>query len=288
MKKSHLATLLIALAGALYGCLGFFGTLVIREGISVSSMLFWRFLTATVFLLALGLKDVREASWKDLRTSAVPALLYCLSTGTYFLSSRTIGTGLGMVIFFTYPVFIYLGLFFLMKEPITRQSWAALIVVAIGFTILNINLDTTLLGFEGVLFGMVSSLTWAAYMIISKRQSRRINPMLTSFCLCAACSLYFLASTPMEGTLSIPRSPYCWLLILALGILPTSLPILLMLKGLKSISADRAGVLAVLEPVFTVFVGILFLHETLTFTQMVGIAIILGGATGAGLGAAEG
>jgi drug/metabolite transporter (DMT)-like permease len=65
------------------------------------------------------------------------------------------------------------------------------------------------------------------------------------------------------------------LLVAWVVVLGTVVPFILIVGSLKHISATRAGIVAMLEPVTATFVAWLWLGETLGRTQLVGAAVVL-------------
>lgn len=61
-------------------------------------------------------------------------------------------------------------------------------------------------------------------------------------------------------------------------IVATAIPIQLLLDGLKYVSPVKASILSVFEPLVTVFIGFVLLHETMSSLQSIGITIVLLGA----------
>jgi len=277
--RTNLALLSVALSGTLYGSMGLFGTWLLQEGFSVSNMLFWRFSTASLTILLMGLRHLHTMNWQILRATLLNSLLYSASSGLFFVASNTIGTGVGMVIFYIYPIFIFLFLWLFLKQPIARSSWFSLAVVILGFIFLNTNIRVESTGMNSLGFGfaVLSSLAYAAYILLSKKRAQQIDAYLSTFVLCLVSSVYFLILSHAEGSFSWPASTKSWITVFALGLIATSVPILLMLKGLETIGAEKAAILSVLEPVFTVILGFIFLEENLSSMQFVGIVIILGG-----------
>lgn len=281
---------LVVLSGVLYGCLGIFGTFLIQDGFSVSSMLFWRFFAAALTLPLLGVSafggEAGRFSRSDLKDAGINALLYSLSSGLYFVASKRIGTGLGMVIFYSYPVFIYLWLWLFAKEAISRLSWASLFMVCTGLLFLSGD-SSGVEGYEnwlGIGLAVASCLGYAGYILLSKHQARKLNPLVSTFILCLLSSAYFFLLMLKEGGRLWPSSLEHFLIILALGFLATGLPIFLMLKGLQSIHADQAAVLSVFEPLVTVVLGAWVLKERIGAIQYLGIGIVLTGAVTSSLG----
>ena len=82
-----------------------------NAGISLSNMMFWRFLIASIFMGVILIPNYKSVfkSW----TENVKIILYGMafygpSAIVYFMSSRYVGTGLAMVIFFVYPAMVML------------------------------------------------------------------------------------------------------------------------------------------------------------------------------------
>jgi drug/metabolite transporter (DMT)-like permease len=131
----------------------------------------------------------------------------------------------------------------------------------------------------GIFFGIVAAICYASYVMGSKRiSSINIDSNVLTMVVCFGCAFIFLILSLSSGSFVLPYSTKCWLYFLALGIFATALPIQLMLEGLKYISSMRASVISVLEPLVTVFVGVLLLDESVSHLQMLGAFIILGSA----------
>ncbi len=137
------ATLLVALSATLYGCLGFFGTKLIELHFTISAMLFWRFFIATLWMLPFVLKKTAHvpSSNFDKRQLCIPFILgglcYAGNSAFYFAASHYTGTGLAMVIFFTYPMFVVLLAWLIDKYPISKHMAIALISIALGLLLLK-------------------------------------------------------------------------------------------------------------------------------------------------------
>jgi drug/metabolite transporter (DMT)-like permease len=131
----------------------------------------------------------------------------------------------------------------------------------------------------GIFFGILSAVCYAFYVIGSKRfSSITMDSNILTVTVCFGCAFIFLVLTLSTGNFILPHSMQGWLYLLALGILATALPIQLMLEGLKYVSSMRASIISVLEPLITVFVGVLLLDEAVSQLQMLGAGIILASA----------
>lgn len=275
------ATLLVALSATLYGCLGFFGTKLINLHFTVSAMLFWRFFIAALWMLPfLWKKFTQTATVKNynnyhlLRAFIFGGICYGGNSALYFIASRYIGTGLAMVIFFTYPMFVVLLARLIDKYPISKHMIIALISIGVGLLLLKGN-HTATLNKVGVFFAILSAVFYAFYIFGSKYIARNIPTCHSTILVCAGCSLLFLIITLFNHEFIWPTLLKEWLYIITLGVVATALPIQLLLEGLKDIQPSKVAIISVLEPVVTLIVGITALHEVTSTVQLIGCIIIL-------------
>ena len=68
-----------------------------------------------------------------------------------------------------------------------------------------------------------------------------------------------------------------WVLLLWVIIPGTIVPYLLVLTGLKELSASTSSVIGMLEPVFAGIVAWIWIGESWTFIQLLGGAIVIAG-----------
>lgn len=242
------------------------------------SMLFWRFLVSS---LVVGLLIIcTSKTTHDNRSALLKVLfyggaLYTATTITYFISSLYIGTGLAMVIFFTYPAIIMLFNWALYRKPIPKIYYAAVALIIIGLLLLT---DIRGMKYDllGIGAGILSALFYAGYIISSKKNI--VSPLISTFMVSLGSTAIFFLLTLMSHSFVLPSALGVWGNIFGMGIICTALPILLLLEGLKYISEEKASILSVLEPVFVVFFGVALLGESINIMQIAGIITILSGA----------
>jgi drug/metabolite transporter (DMT)-like permease len=265
----------------LYGTLGFFGTGILRENISISNMLCWRFLIAGVWMLCVVMKPSAKKplqAYNKRNVGLIFALIavgYAGSSVFYFIACQYTGTGLAMVIFFSYPIMVALSSWLVQKKQLSLGVILSLTAMVVGLFLLQ-DTSTPDFSFIGILFGMLGAACYTFYVIVSKHVTAHIidSNILTTL-VCFGCAAIFLVMSLISHSFVLPQTLKSWLYILAVGILATALPIQLMLKGLKYISSMRASIISVVEPLVTVFAGVLLLQESITSLQFVGITIVL-------------
>ncbi len=267
-----------ALSGLFYGLIGYFGISVIHAKISVPNMLFWRFVISTLFILFLllpQLNNLKKTPIETIKMIFYGLAFYGSTSIFYFISAKYIGSGLAMVIFFTYPALVMLINCILYKHKISSIYYLALLIILIGmFCLVSGSVNT--FNLKGISFGLLSSLLYALYIIFSKNSP--LSPLISTLLISFGAAIICLIAAIVNHTFNIPEKLDVWLNILGIGIICTALPIVLLLKGLKDISSLQASILSVLEPVFVVIFGILLLDEKINFIQATGVIILLSGA----------
>jgi drug/metabolite transporter (DMT)-like permease len=283
-RKTLQASLLVAVSGTLYGFLGYLGTTILRSDMSISTMLFWRFLIAAAWiLLFIIFNHSRKSNIKNypsksmlVRMFMLGAIGYAGCSGFYFLSSLYIGTGLAMVIFFSYPIMIAVGSWLIHRHKLNAGIVFTLITMTIGLFLIH-NSSSEEVNVLGITFGVLNALCYAFYVMGSKQLSTvNIDSNVFTIMVCLGSSFIFLILALITSTFVIPTTLKNWEYILAVGILATAIPIQLMLEGLKYISSLRASIISVLEPLVTVVLGVILLNESISDLQMLGSCLILG------------
>lgn len=265
-------------SGLLYGLVGYFGIRLLETDASISNMQFWRFLVSAGFtlLIMLAVKKFRMenplAMFKAFLTGAV---FYSLSTGLYFLACNYIGSGLSMVIFFTYPAMVIVVNYVLYRLKAPKAYYFAISLILLGMCLL-VDLGSLKGDLSGLMLAVGSGLLYALYIVSSKNV--QLSPLLSTCMVSMGSAFAFLIVAGFNGDFSVPTTSFQWMHVFGFGIVSTAIPILLLLEGLKRISAEKASILSVLEPVFVVIFGVLLLEEVLNFSKIVGVLIVLCGA----------
>lgn len=286
MKNNHLqikAILLVALSGILYGFMGYFGINILKEHFSVETMLFWRFFIAGLWMFAYALFKHEKfiTGWAQSKTLSLPfvisAICYAGSSGFYFLACKHTGTGLAMVIFFSYPVFVAAFAWIQNNWKINKYSAASLLAIVFGLLLLKGN-DKSSISILGIILAMASAFSYALYVFRSKRMINTTHSSYFTIIICLNCAAVFFVISVITHSFALPTTLHSWGYILAISILATAIPIQLLLEGLKIISPLKASIISVLEPVVTLMVGITLLSESITSLQILGVLVLLIGA----------
>ncbi|MFH8347925.1 DMT family transporter [Streptomyces sp. NPDC018045] len=131
---------------------------------------------------------------------------------------------------------------------------------------------------RGALLGVGAGVAYAVYLYLSRLSGQRSNRHLVSpVCLSTASAAVTsgLISVLTTGLpLSIPAASWGW--IAALALLGQVAAWLLISKGGPHLSANTTAALLLLQPVMAIGFALLILHETPTYAQLCGCALVIG------------
>ncbi len=274
------ASALVALSAILYGCLSCLGIKIIDQHFSVPTMLFWRFSIATLWMLGwiiLSQNKSLLAVCKNHRLMlglSLAVIFYSVASALYFLACELVGTGLAMIIFFTFPIFVVILSWLVEKKPITKYTMMVLAAIVFGLILLKgggaVNLSKL-----GIVYAISAAFFFGTYVYGSKYLIKNIPSASITILVCLGCAILFFLIATADHSFAYPTTLKTWFYISAMGVIATALPIQLLLEAMKHIHPNKASILSVLEPVVTVILGIIVLGETTTTLQLIGGFIIL-------------
>ena len=275
----NLGIFLASLSGALYGTLGLFGVLLIQEGFSINIFLFWRFLFSVILLLPfLNTKQL----WRDVTSKSgllitiVSGIFYATATSSYFYAVDFIGSGLAMVLFFCYPIFVVLLDWLHGKNSPSKITVIGLLVVMLGTFCLS-DPNQWSASFHGLAWGLLCAFSFGIYFYTSQLAIKSISVVSGTFCICLGNCLIFAFLFLWNGVFQVPTIVSALTNISALAVLSTLLPIYFVFVALRYIDGTKASILSVFEPIVTIILGVIFLNEKITVLQYCGVGIVLVG-----------
>jgi len=269
---------MVLTAAAGFGTLAIFGKLAGQVGLPISTLLFFRFVVATGALLVMvSLLDLAELpSGKELWIALGIGLIYGIMTLLFFWGLTFIPAGLAAIVFYTYPVHVFVISVTLLNEKLTRAKMSAVILGILGIVLISRG-NTATVNPLGVGLVMLAALCYAIYSTGSRfiLQTADTVPFTATAMVAALLSMvpYWMSSGPF----ALPSSTAGWLLIAGIGTVGTAIPIVLYSGGLNRIEATRASVIGTSEPILTVLLGLILLGEPVSPRVFIGGVIILVG-----------
>ena len=237
-----------------------------------------RLLAAALVLMLVCRPRLRGHSRADWGTVVVFGLTMAAMNGLFYQAVDRIPLGLAV----TLEVLGPLSLSVLASRRAVNLVWAALALVGVfllggggfgggGFS----GLDPI-----GVAFALGAGAMWATYILFSARTGRRF-PQADGLALAmAVAALVFLPLGIVESGTKL-LDPTVIALGSAVAVLSSVLPYTLELLALRRLPASTFAVLMSLEPGIAAVAGFLVLHQALSATQAIAIALVIVASMGA-------
>ena len=219
-----------------------------------------RTLKAWTPLLVLGLTNV-----------AIPFFL--ISWG-----EKTIDSGVASILDATVPLFtIVVAHFLLHDDKMTVQKVVGLLI---GFAGVVVLMSKDIGASAGSLLGqgavILASAFYAGSSIYARKFTEDTPGIFRSMGpLVSATAVMWLVSFFFEAPVHVPDQPIIWIALLWLGILGSGVAFVMVFYLIHEIGPTRTTMVTYLFPLGGVTLGVIFLHETLTWEIVVGAALIL-------------
>jgi len=279
MDDSRVGTLFVLCSGAGFGTLGVLGVVAGEEGLSIPTVLFFRFALATILVWSvLAVRgELRLLSGRNLLVGfALGAFGYAAMSGLYFVGLEFMTAGMVGIVLYTYPVFVLVLAATFLNEVVDRQRIAALLVTLGGIALIT-GADPAAADPRGVGIVLVAAVVYATYITVSRTTLEDVSaPTLTAHVLPAA-ALTFLVIGLATNSLSVPSTGVGWGAVVGIAVVATAMPIFAFFAGLSRIGAGPASILSAVEPVVTVALGAAFLAEPVSVVVLVGGGLVLVG-----------
>lgn len=267
------------LAAVCYGTNPFGALPLYEEGVNTSSVLFYRFSMAVLMLAVMLLIERKSfrVNNHELKTLGTLGLLFAASSITYYQSFRFMDAGIASTILFVYPVMVAVIMATCFKEQVTASTVMAILLALVGIGLLYRGGAGVTLSTIGILLVMVSSLTYAVYIVVVNQSSIRMSSLKLTFYVLLICmmSLLVYSFTSPDLHLMMPPSPRAWFFACWLGLVPTVLSLVLMTVAVHEVGATPTAIMGALEPLTAVAIGVLVFSESFTLRLAVGIVLIL-------------
>lgn len=260
----------------------FFGTnglYVAHISLSGSHIVLFRTLIGGLVLTSLvllrggfALRDIRSELGALLPGGVALGLNWVALFGAY----RLLNVSLATLIYYAGPMLVILFSPLLFREKLTGIRIAAVIAVAFGILLISGSIAAGGWSPGGLLTAAGSAVFYAALIVFNKR-IRKTSGLQTAAIELDIAFLVVLLYVLLSSGLPRPTRadlPY----LLLIGLLNTGLAYLLYFTGLQRLPAQSVALISYLDPVSALFFSALFLHESLTATQLLGAVLILGGA----------
>lgn len=273
-KKTNTRNLIfVHLAVMLFGIVGLFAKLVELPAVIIvlgrvffSSIFLWAF-------LVLRKQKIRLDRRADYLWMIGAGVVLAVHWTSFMQSIQTSTVAIGTLTFSTFPLFVtFLEPYvFHEKLKISDIVCAGIMLGGVILIVPEFRLGNQMT--QGVLWGILSALTYAVLSLMNRKLSSQYSGTLTAFYEQAAAAVVLLpALFILRPTISGTDVG----VLIILGVIFTGLSHSLFINGLRTVKVRTAGIISGLESVYGIVGAFIVLGEVPGIREIAGGAVILG------------
>ena len=286
---------ILTLLGAIFFSFnGVVAKLVLTSGLSSMRLTQVRCGGAFIFLglyMFVRYRDKLKAKKEDLPLLFAYGIIgFLMVQALYFVAITRLNVSVALILEFTAPIWIVLWLRFVKHKVVPSLMWVAIFLAFSGLVLIAQVWKGQTLDPIGVTCALLDGIVLASFFLLGEKLTakRDVESLMVygfgfaSLGLAIAMPLWsypteiFTQSMNLQGRFDAFNLPG-WVLIAWVIIMGTIVPYLLVVKGLKLLSASTSSVMGMAEPVLAGVFAWIWLSETWNFIQLVGgVTVIIG------------
>ena len=236
-------------------------------------------------LTAAGIAIYQKVEWpRDWKTWGIYAILgpTSLAIPIFFISwgEQTIDSAVASILNATVPLFtIVIAHYWLHDDKMTVPKVLGLLIGFGGVVLLFSEdlLASKHLNVIGQLAVVLASLFYAWSAVFARKYTEHIKGVIRGALPLITAGLFIWIIGPTtEKPFLFPSLPLTWIAALWLGVLGSGFAMIMFYYLLHEIGPTRTSLVTYLFPVGGVILGVLFLHEQLSWQLLAGTALIIG------------
>ena len=233
-----------------------------------------RFTIAFIIIAFLFRKSITKVDAKTMFHCALIGITFFLAMLTEMMGLKTTPASVtafleGMVVV-TVPALACI-IYRRLPDKITVIS---AVICLIGVAFLTLKGDR--LGFtKGELLVLLGTVFYSLSVIVTDTAAKNDDLLVVSIYQLLFIAIFAYIGAFFFEEIRLPQSGTEWGAVLALAIICSTVGFTIQPFGQKYISAERAGILAVFNPLTAAVLGVVFLHETMTPGMIIGAILIL-------------
>lgn len=276
------APALVIVAGICWGLIGLFSNYLSAAGLRPEQITVIRCVLACfaiggyLLIFKRGAFKVRvKHLWIFLGTGVLSIAFYNVC---YFACINMCGLSFAAILLYTAPCFVVLLSAVFFKERLTRQRGFALIIAFVGcLLVVGVGSGQASLSGLGILVGLASGVGYALYSIFARVALKHYEAPTVMFYTFLFASLALLPFSEPINIVSLAFDSASVIeVMIALALISTVTPFACYTIGLAHMETGKASIMAFVEPMVSLLLGVMVFGEVLTLQNMIGVIGILG------------
>lgn len=192
---------------------------------------------------------------------------------TLYSSYSYISVGSATVLHFLYPMFVSLLSLVFFKEKLSRVNKICLAIATLGIVFFMEPENGSMFG---VILSLVSGIFFAYYVVgIDRLWLKDMNSYVLNFYFAVFISIFIAIFGLLTNTIEVSLSYTVYGYSFMIAILTSIIGIICLQQGVRYLGGTTASILSMFEPVTSVIVSMIILHEQLSVMKLIGCCIIL-------------
>lgn len=261
----HVAVMMFSISG------------VIGQFVEVPSVMvaLGRVICSSILLLAITLakkESLKLECKKDYLLIMLTGAVLAIHWTTFFQSIQVSSVAIGTITFSTFPLFLTFLEPLAYHERISGKSIFSAIVLLIGVAItipeFSVENQVTI----GIIWGMISSLTYAVITLANRYFSKKYEGRIVSFYEQGTAAIVLLPALILVPTQWRAQDIIG---VAFIGAICTAFAYTLYVSAQKKVKAQTAGIISGMETVYGIIYALIFLGEVPSTRELIGGVVIL-------------
>ena len=277
-QKNMVKGYIFVIASAfIFGCMPLGAKLIYAEGVNSISLVFLRNGMAIPVLALLAKSQghslrISRGAFREI--SAIAVMGCCVTPVLLFSSYRYLTSGTATVFHFVYPAVVVVGGIVFLRERALKKDLFCVLICTVGICLFYDPGQP--IDLRGGALALLSGVTYASYiLLLSRFRHKEIAGFKFSFYIAVICSAVMLIVCLASGKMALPVSLRGWALCLVFSLSLSVGAVVLFQQGTFLIGGQRAAILSTVEPITSIFAGVLVFQETLSLRTTVGSVLVV-------------
>lgn len=256
---------------------------IVAGNIHISSyeIVFWRTMLGSILLILILFFSKQKLQLMNNKKDCLFISLSGIAMGASWIflyeAYEQIGVSLASLAYYCGPVIVMILSPVVFGEKLTAVKVTGFLTVIIGIFLVNGGISDAGLHKQGLVCGILSAVMYSLMVIMNKKAvnvkglENSAIQLFVSFVTVA-----FFVGIKTGFTLEISRPDWIWTIIL--GLVNTGMGCYFYFSSIAYLPVQTVAILGYLEPLSAVILAVVILGESLLPVQIIGAALIIGGA----------
>ncbi len=244
------------------------------------NLILW-FMVIVNLTLFLNLIIFQKGYFKKVKETCIPEFKLIFFAGCFLLTFYTLATfGLDLVTSINYSfvsrstlIFSIILAYFFLDEKIDRAKASLVLSFCIGIYIFSTEGKRIVIQYGDLLI-LIGTFSFSSFAVIQKKLCKNLPPNVIAWTVTSIGAIVIILICLVLRVDLFPKDPKAILFILFASI-AEAFALLFMNRTIYISNVTYYSMMSMLTPILNVFLGIIFLNETLSFIQIIGGSILI-------------